>query len=117
MGHLIADAAVLSPRQPAWRCMPRPAKHGQERAARPRCGSQKQAAAPGEAALPGAAAMACRACGASVAVETVGGTQLVAHYAQELLALLQYVEVNERYLEVGLIVVALHAVVVVLAYN
>ena len=46
----------------------------------------------------------------SIVKEVLGGAQLVAHNAEELLALLQDVEVEQRHLEVGVVGVTIHHV-------
>ena len=51
----------------------------------------------------------------SVLHELLGGSQLVAHHAEELLALLQHVEIDQRDLQLAVVVHLLQAVDVLLA--
>ena len=77
-----------------------PPSHGHSRPACPAAGTwrwhQTESAAPGPASDPCAADSRPSPGEASVAVEPVGSPKLMAHDAQELLALLQYVEIYER---------------------
>lgn len=77
-----------------------PPSHGHSRPACPAAGAwrwhQTESAAPGPASDPCAADLRPSPGEASVAVEPVGSPKLMAHDAQELLALLQYVEIYER---------------------
>ena len=50
------------------------------------------------------------------AIKSVGGAELVAHDAEKLLTLLKNVEIDKGDLQIGVVVIALHAVVVALAH-
>ena len=77
-----------------------PPRHGHSRPECPAAGAwrwhQTESAAQGPASDPCAADSRPSPGEASVAVEPVGSPKLMAHDAQELLALLQYVEIYER---------------------
>lgn len=95
-------AHLATPPDP-WRNEPLgapPPSHGHSRPECPAAGAwrwhQTESAAPGHASDPCAADSRPSPGEASVAVEPVGSPKLMAHDAQELLALLQYVEIYER---------------------